>query len=394
MSLSGITQAPAAAGPAAAVREEAGPRIVFVWDNLGPTHADRIDAVGEALPAQVIGVELYGRSSEYEWVGATGTHSTKITLAEAQGGRARITWRLLRALWKLRPQVVFFGHYERPGILLAATLCRLTGRRVLTMNDSKFDDYQRSFWREALKRLFVLPYGGALAGSRRSADYLRFLGVPADRIRLGYDAISAGRMRRLAGSPPAPEGATFADRHFTIVARLLPKKNITTALRAFALARAEGCERRLVVCGSGELEGELRQLSARLGLDEVVEFRGFVQSPAVAATLARTLALLLPSTEEQFGQAIAEAIALGVPVLVSDNCGARDTLVRTAVNGFVVEPDNVEGIAGLLCAIAADEALWRRLSVGCARFVEEADVGRFVDGVARLAGLTPPGRTG
>jgi len=95
--------------------------------------------------------------------------------------------------------------------------------------------------------------------------------------------------------------------------------------------------------------------------------------------------LILPSTEEQFGQVVPEALAMGLPIIISANCGARDELVRTGVNGFVVESDNAEGMASFMLLLATDEALWRRMCIATARFMPHGDVTEFTNGVAKLA---------
>ncbi|MGH7125246.1 MAG: glycosyltransferase, partial [Stellaceae bacterium] len=210
-------------------------------------------------------------------------------------------------------------------------------------------------------------------------------GLRPGRVALGYDSVSMERVRRLAGAPPAPGGAAHAERHFSIVARLVPKKNIAVALDAYArYCGAEGASARaLHICGSGVLEPELRRQAQELGLTRAV-FHGFLQAPEIARVLASTLALILPSTEEQWGLVINEALAMGVPVLCSDNVGARDLLVRTAVNGFVFEPDNPEGLARLMQMLARDEAEWRRLAEGSLRLAPLADAANFGSGAASL----------
>jgi glycosyltransferase involved in cell wall biosynthesis len=359
-----------------------------VWDNFGPPHADRCDALSKALGSGVIcGIELNERSRDYEWISDSRPSFKKVTLRPARHKVASAVT-LFRAIRQERAGAVFFCHYERPEILLAALLTRLAGIAAFTMNDSKFDDYPRMLLREIGKRLFFLPYKGALVASRRSADYVRFLGIRADRIAHGYDSISVKRIRESSAAEPAPAGVGHCDRHFTIVARLIEKKNIKLALDAFALQRRAGApDRRLVICGSGPLEGELKSQVADLGVSDRVEFRGFVQTAEVAATLATSLALILPSVEEQYGQVIAEAQAMGVPVLCSDNCGARDELVRTGVNGFVFEPDNAQGLAYFMECLSRDAALWTRMAEASAGFAAKADVNRFVEGVARLLAL-------
>jgi glycosyltransferase involved in cell wall biosynthesis len=253
------------------------------------------------------------------------------------------------------------------------------------MIDSKFDDKPRFLWRELVKKVFFLPYNGALASGDRARDYLRFLGFDPAVIHLGYDTVSMDRIRRLAGSPPAPGGVGFDDRHFTIIARLVPKKNIATALAAYAEYRRLTVSKphELHICGSGELEDELRAVVKRLGVEGVV-FRGFVQSPEVAHALASTLALILPSVEDQWGLVINEALAMGVPILCSLNVGARDLLVRVGVNGFLFEPDNPAGLAYFMCRLTDDENEWRRLAEGSIQLAPLADTRNFSASVARL----------
>ena len=144
---------------------------------------------------------------------------------------------------------------------------------------------------------------------------------------------------------------------------MVPKKNLFTLLDAYALYIGSAAQPRpLVFCGSGPLEAELQQKVLGLGLSDKVTFRGLLPSAQVSQALATSIALLLLSTEEQFGLVVPEALAMGVPVIISQNCGARDELVRTGVNGFLVEPDNVPGIAYLMRLISDNEAVWLELS--------------------------------
>ncbi|MGH7005999.1 MAG: glycosyl transferase family 1, partial [Alphaproteobacteria bacterium] len=128
------------------------------------------------------------------------------------------------------------------------------------MFDSKFDDKPRSAWRELFKKLFLLPYCGALVSGARARAYLQFLGYSSRWIAEGYDTVSIARVRALAGAEPAPRGVPFASRHFTVVARFLPKKNLGLAIKAYALYREKSASnpRDLVICGSGPLDAELK----------------------------------------------------------------------------------------------------------------------------------------
>jgi glycosyltransferase involved in cell wall biosynthesis len=272
-------------------------------------------------------------------------------------------------------------------IFLTAMLLRLSGSRVFTMNDSKFDDYRRDLRQEIIKTVFYRPYNGAIASGTRAADYLRFLGIPESRVMLNYDTLCVGRIRRLAGINKAPRGAPFEARHFTIVARMIPEKNISMALEAYSIYWTQSSRpRELHLCGSGPFEVRLRAKTVELGIDEFVIFHGFLQTEAVCSILGTTLALLLPSTTEQFGLVVIEALAMGVPVILSEKCGARDLLVRNGVNGFIIEPDNSAGLAFFMSLIDKDESLWRRLSLSTEKFAVAGDASLFAQSVMNLTG--------
>jgi len=367
-------------------------KLVFVWDNFGPLHADRCNAVAKKFAGEhdVIGLELAGKSKVYGWVPEAGISFRKITIDPSRSfEEIPFSQRFSKALSACRgmgrDSWFFFCHYQDPAIFCTAVLLRALSRRVFTMGCSKFDDYPRKLRREFLKALLYMPYGGAIASGVRSSDYMRFMGFAGDRVYSGYNTVSLDRIRQLAGSPAAPDGASFHDRHFTVVARLVSKKNIGMLLHAMkAYARQVPNPRALEILGSGPLESALRSQVRELGIEHLVHFRGFLQTSDVSKVYARSLALLLPSIEEQFGNVIPEAQAMGLPVIVSENCGGRDMLVRSGVNGFVIEPDNPRGLAFFMGLLSEGEALWRKMCHNSQSFVEHGDSARFAEAVEAL----------
>jgi glycosyltransferase involved in cell wall biosynthesis len=109
-----------------------------------------------------------------------------------------------------------------------------------------------------------------------------------------------------------------------------------------------------------------------------------LQADRVAEEIAGARALLLLSTEEQFGLAVAESILLDTPVIVSDCVGARSSLVRQGVNGIVVETDNAQAVAGALRELAENEMQWTAMSESCSKYYNKADVSAFVTAINAL----------
>lgn len=369
--------------------------LVFMWENFGPMHIDRCLAVARHFSGarKVIGIELAGRSDTYDWAQGEASGFVKQTLfpgrTVADVSAPKLLWTLLRTSIAIGPADFFFCGYEQLSTLLTSIVLRLLGRRVFTMNDSKFDDKPRRIWRELLKSFYFLPYNGALAAGRRSGEYLEFLHFASKPIAFGYDAISVNRIREQAAGPGAPEGEAFGARHFTVVARMVPKKNLFGVLEAFAhYTRLTSTPRQLHFCGTGPLQQQIKERAQELGLAGLVVFHGSVDSTAVSRILSRTVALLLLSTEEQFGLVIPEALSMGVPVIASNNCGACDELVRSGINGFVVEPDNPRGIAYFMNLLSSDALLWSEMATAAAAQASLGDTDRFVEACEKLTGST------
>lgn len=366
---------------------ETPPQILFVWDQFGPYHMDRCEAVGKALAgrAQVVGIELSAVSRTYSWdVTGSGRHFEKRTLFGSSPTEtlpiADVARALVREVTRQDVQAVFFSGYERPSHFLAALAARARGRRAIVMLDSKFDDKPRWSGLEALKRLLMAPYNSGFAAGRRSAEYLRFLGLRRRTITTGYDTVSIDRIRKLAaGTTPL----SWHERPFVAIARYVPKKNLVFLLHAYALFRRidPTSPRRLILCGGGPLEDELRATAAELNLVEWVDFTGFVGQAEVARHLANAVCLLLPSIEEQWGLVVNEALAFALPLILATNVGAIDLLAIENGNAFIRAPTDHKGWAEAMMAVGSDKSTYDRMAAHSASLAPLGDVDAFVHGV-------------
>ena len=121
--------------------------IAFVWENFGPYHRDRLEAVAHVLSAnyRVIGIEIGGSSVAYEWDRIEQIDGVeRITLFPAVSRKSVGTLALAKAIFRaclsVRAQHVFVCNYNRTENFIVATILRLLGRHVYMMADSKFDD--------------------------------------------------------------------------------------------------------------------------------------------------------------------------------------------------------------------------------------------------------------
>jgi glycosyltransferase involved in cell wall biosynthesis len=129
------------------------------------------------------------------------------------------------------------------------------------------------------------------------------------------------------------------------VSRLVERKGIDDLIRAFALLERGRYE--LEIVGGGADEAALRALAADLGLDDLVRFTGPLDRVRTAACYRDADIFTLASWEEAFGNAFAEALASGLPV-VGSNVGGIPELVEHGRNGVLVPPRDPETLAAAI----------------------------------------------
>lgn len=152
------------------------------------------------------------------------------------------------------------------------------------------------------------------------------------------------------------------------VGRLHPQKGLDTLLQAFALLRRR-LDHPVVlrVVGDGPLRGELVALAEQLGITAAVDFAG--QRDDVWSDLGHADVFVLPSRAEGLSNALLEAMAAGVPPVVSDIPGNRN-VVDHGQTGMVVAVDDAAALADALARVLADPALRAALSAGARQAAE------------------------
>jgi glycosyltransferase involved in cell wall biosynthesis len=255
------------------------------------------------------------------------------------------------------------GWYLR-SYVQAIGACRRSGTPVLLRGDS-----QLATPRSAVFRMIKYwPYRWALGRvdghlyvGTANRDYLRHYGVSDDRLFfvphfVDNDFFAQGaRDARTNGRAAAVRldcGAADEDTLFVFVGKLIGKKRPADFVRALAAARARGANVRGLIVGSGEL-GPALEAEAR-ALHAPVFFAGFRNQTELPAFLAAADAVVLPSDgRETWGLVVNEAMACGLPALVSRAVGCAADLVEDGVTGFVFSPGDVAALANHMVTVHA-----------------------------------------
>jgi glycosyltransferase involved in cell wall biosynthesis len=148
--------------------------------------------------------------------------------------------------------------------------------------------------------------------------------------------------------------------------RLVAVKNIGVAIKAFERLRETEPSAVLVVAGDGPERSRLGEQVTRRGLEDTVRFVGRQDREGVAEILRLSDVYLLASLSEGIPLAVMEAMAVGLPCIVSDIAGT-EALIADGVEGYRVAPLDADALAASLARLLKDAALRRRMGEAARR---------------------------
>ncbi len=181
---------------------------------------------------------------------------------------------------------------------------------------------------------------------------------------------------------PIDEG-NFSRQHPMVVcvARLDYQKGLDVLLQAWRLVQQEAPQARLLIVGSGPLQGQLERLAEALHIQHAVEFAGLQHD--VPAQLHRGSLAVLPSRCEGMPNAVLEAMACGLPCVATRVSGCED-LIEHGVNGLLVASEDYQGMAQAVLTLLRDPVLARTYGQSARatiekRYAQERVIDQYVD---------------
>lgn len=299
------------------------------------------------------GVEIVGPPVERK----PGVQRTLVRLYAA----ARAGARLFSIIRRLRPAAVHFFLPEP--YLIGAPIALFLRSPILIMSRRGLNLYQRNWPGAAsIERNLHRHMTIVLANSRRVAADLEAEGCSTDRIGVIYNGVALSGLEHksdratLRNSLAIPHDAVVA----IVVANLIHYKGHADLLEALALAQPALPRGFRVLC-IGRDEGALPSLEAqrtRLGLEQMVSFLGVRND--VPELLSASDFSILPSHEEGFSNAVIEAMAAALPMVVTD-VGGNPEAVLDGKTGYVVPARSPKSLASAIELLAVDPELRRRM---------------------------------
>ena len=330
-------------------------RIAFVINSLEGGGAERVLSIllerleNSLQQAEVFLILLDSREERY----SVPSYIHKINL-HCQGGFLQSIIRLKRSLHRLRPDVVmsFLNRANCANILAARSIgynCIISER----VNTSSHFGQGAKAWvnKQIVRRLYPRADQVLAVSKGVGIDLQRNFGVAEQQLRVIYNPYDLDKLAHLAAEPPALE---IEEDYIVSVGRLVPNKNFGMLIRAYQRA---GLTEKLIILGEGPERANLEALIQELGLQDRVVLAGFLENPY--ALMSRARFAVFASQAEGFPNAMAEAMALSLPVIATDCDSGPAEILHDVVH--VDSNEAFKADFGLLVPVNNEQAMAQAL---------------------------------
>jgi glycosyltransferase involved in cell wall biosynthesis len=289
--------------------------ILLLWDRIGDYHAARFYALErKAGNRKVFIADIGGADALYKWKNPLQESTGYRSLSEKPVEEADSHKRLQQFKKLVREQnigIVGIAGYGRADYRKMMHWCRMNGIRIILFAESWYPGRM-----DFLKGIYLrcLCQGFLVSGLRAQDHFVQRLGIQQDKIRIPYSVVDNAHFERA--------DPDFSLKKILCLARFSPEKNLDKLLQAFGESGIAARGWTLELVGGGPLKQVLEKQAP-----EGVIFREWLAYDHLPELYQSASFFILPSRFEPWGLVVNEAMASGLPVLVSEECGCRPDLV-------------------------------------------------------------------
>jgi 1,2-diacylglycerol 3-alpha-glucosyltransferase len=302
------------------------PKYLLIWDRIGDYHRSRWRALAQITDQHaVFGADLGAADGLYKWENTSNLPGYYL-LSEKPVEQPDFWGRIGRFLKLVRQQkinVVCIAGYGRKEYVAFIVLSVVLGKKVILFAESW---YGGKSVLNSLKGAFLKAFckGFIVSGQFAKTHFVNNLGIPANKIQIGYSVVDNAHFASASGTSKPQKPIILC------VARFSPEKNLINLVQAFLQSGIRDSHT-LKLVGGGPLKHELEALAAGHSNIEISSWLGYNQLPGLYASATW---FILPSTFEPWGLVVNEAMAAGLPLILSEQCGCHPDLLDNS-NGLL-----------------------------------------------------------
>jgi glycosyltransferase involved in cell wall biosynthesis len=278
--------------------------------------------------------------------------------------RPSVFWYLLR----YKPNVVVTTEFNLQTIFSYA-YARLFNSRILIISDATTHTDAVFARRIRLREWLIQNCDGFIAHSSETKKYLCALGADPKKITISVETIDVNTWKIAVSEykhlrNELKNELRLSGKVLLYVGSLQHRKGVNLLLEAFSNVAKTLLDTNILIVGGGPEDQRLKDYCKQNGIMERVIFAGYKQHWELPKYYALADLFIFPTLYDQFGLVVIEALASGLPVICSQFAGSAPDLIKDGINGYIIDPRNIETLTDLLINILTDESLLQKLKQG------------------------------
>jgi len=328
-------------------------KVVFAHTDFRIYWPARLNTLREFLAQKGISlniIEIAGKGSPYSFAEFTNVDSLYWHILFKDQRMEKIppekaNKALRRKLDEIMPDIVFAGAIAFPSGAAAVLWAGENKKKVVIFDDARLLDTPRPGFVNYVKKSIYKYVDAILTSSSTMNETYKFFGFNDEQIFHGVTVVDNSFWQ----NGVEEKNDLLPEKYFLTVSRQIPKKNLMYLLKAYNnYTRSVPDPIGLVLVGEGPERAALEDFVKESQLQKVL-FLPFLAQKELRKIYRNASCFILPSLfGETWGLTVNEAMASGLPVIVSDKAGCASTLVRNNINGFVFSPDDTEELTVIL----------------------------------------------
>lgn len=297
-----------------------------------------------------------------------------------------------RALTAASPEAILCGGYSYMASWQALFWARSRTVPFLLWSESNLQDRRRGHPPvEFLKAEFLSRCDGFVVPGRSAGGYLRVHKIREDLIFTAPNAVDNTVFANAAATVRQNPSANRDDlglprRYFLFVGRLVKDKGVFELLAAYArLSEQVRQEVGLVFVGDGVCRSQLRARAGSIS-PGMIRFIGFAQREQLGAYYSLADMLILPTHSDPWGLVVNEAMACGLPIVLSRVAGCAADLVKENWNGLLIPPTDVSALATAMESLASRPDFCAMMGANSVQHISNYSPEEWCLGIVRAVG--------
>lgn len=272
----------------------------------------------------------------------------------------------------------------------AINACKKTITPVLVRGDSQLNtphSFIKKLFKNISHRFILSKFDGCLYVGKRSKEYFKYYGINDDKLYFSphcidnyffQDSIGNFEIQKIKTEWEVPNNSIV----FLFVGKLTSKKRPLDYVKAIELAQKKNTNITGIIVGDGILKKEVLKYVKEQNVR--IKFLGFLNQKEIRKAYVISDCLVLPSDGgETWGLVVNEAMASGLPAIVSDQVGCSPDLVKKNITGEIFPVGDHKCLSNIIYNFSLDKIYLKKLGQSARKHIQNYSLDKSVEGIIR-----------